>query len=151
MQILFSVSAQMMIVNHLILRALLIYGQVNYHVTMSLSSNCLPIELSPSLLHDIDMLHDQPRRGMTLTLRNHMACRFLVTFNYGLFKKMTCCMMFHGHLTFEIYEWVHCYHSTFIYYYLNYYTECYFYSYMQDEDFVHLFDDLLGLVVYACY
>ena len=24
---------------------------------------------------------------MTLTLSNHMACRFLVTFNYGLFKK----------------------------------------------------------------
>ena len=29
----------------------------------------------------------QPRRGMTLTLSNHMACRFLVTFNYGLFNK----------------------------------------------------------------
>ena len=29
----------------------------------------------------------RPRRGMTLTLSNHMAYRFLVTFNYGLFKK----------------------------------------------------------------
>ena len=28
-----------------------------------------------------------PFREMTLTLSNHMACRFLVTFNYGLFKK----------------------------------------------------------------